>query len=351
MNIIITLFYFAIILGVIVLVHEFGHFFFSKLFKVHVYEFSIGMGPKIFGWKRKNDETDYSIRAIPIGGYCSLAGEDVEYDNNSKVPEEKRLNTKKAWQRFLIMFFGAGNNFLLALIVLFSIGLFYGSTTNDAIVSDLVKDNPAEKAGILIGDKIVKINNHKVTSSEDVSLYIQIENKEKPITFTVLRNNKEINIDVKPIKEKVDDQTVYRVGIYSEGKIKHGFLNAVKFSFDKTKSIVKQMIITVKGLFSGGLSLKQLSGPVGIYSIVDKQKNAGIENILYLVALLSVNVGFINLIPLPAFDGGRILFLIIEKIKGSPVNPKVENVIHTIGFGLLLLLMLYITFFDILRLF
>ena len=111
------------------------------------------------------------------------------------------------------------------------------------------------------------------------------------------------------------------------------------------------MVITIKGLFNGGLSVKQLSGPVGIYSIVDKQKDTGFENILYLVALLSINVGFINLIPLPAFDGGRILFLIIEKIKGSKINPKVENIIHTVGFGLLLLLMLYITFFDVLRLF
>lgn len=346
-----TLIYFVLILGVIVLVHEFGHFFFSKLFKVYVYEFSIGMGPKIKGWKKKNSETDYSLRAIPIGGYCSLAGEDNEYDDEHNIPKDRRLNSKPAWQRFLIMFFGAGNNFILALVMLFTIGIIWGGSTNEAIVSDLVKDNPAMKAGIQIGDKIIKINNHKIESSDDVAIYLQIENKDKPINFKVLRDGKELDFKIKPKKEVVEKQTVYRVGIYSEGKQQYGFINSIKFAFSKFKSLLKQMCITFKALFSGGLSVKQLSGPVGIYNIVGDQAKQGIENVLYLIALLSINVGFINLIPLPAFDGGRILFLIIEKIKGSPVNPKTENIIHTVGFMLLIMLMIYITFNDIIKLF
>ena len=351
MNMIVTLIYFILILGVIVLVHEFGHFFFAKLFGIHVYEFSIGMGPKIFGWKRKNDPTDYSIRAIPIGGYCALAGEDNEYDDQEKVPKEKRLNAKPVWQRFLVMVFGAGNNFLLAILLLFIIGLCWGATTNDAIVSELVKDNPAEKAGIKVGDRITKINGHKIKSSDDVSLYIQIEKKNKPITFTVERNGKTLNIDVKPAKEKVDGSTIYRVGIISQGKTEHGFFAAVKYAFTKLGALIRQMFITFKGLFTGGLSVKQLSGPVGIYNIVGSSAKNGLVNLIYLTALLSVNVGFLNLIPFPAFDGGRVLFLVIEKIKGSPVKPETENKIHTIGFFLLIALMIYITFNDILRIF
>ena len=351
MNTILTLIYFVLILGVIVLVHEFGHFFFAKLFKIYVYEFAIGMGPKIFHWKGKS-ETEYSIRAIPIGGFCSLAGEDNEYDDEAKVPKEKRLNAKPVWQRFLVMVFGAGNNFLLALLVLFVIGIGWGATTNDAIVTELVKDNPAIESGIKIGDKITKVNSSKVKSSDDVALYIQmVKDKTKPITFTVLRDGKEYKIDVKPKAEEVEGQKVYRVGIISAGKTEHGFIPAVKYTFTRFASIYRQMFLTIKGLFSGGLSIKQLSGPVGIYNIVGSTAKSGFANVLYLVALLSINVGFINLIPLPAFDGGRVLFLIIEKIKGSPVKPSVENKIHTIGFILLMVLMVYITFNDILRIF
>lgn len=422
-----TLIYFILILGVIVLVHEFGHFFFAKLFGIYVYEFSIGMGPKLFGWKSKKGETDYSIRAIPIGGYCSLAGEDVGADDEAKIPADRRLNAKPVWQRFLVMVFGAGNNFLLALLVLFVIGIGWGAVSSDATVTDFahyitvtettnksfkendkilkindeiidandntdlayylnkISDNKvtvlvdrnneakeieindkntllteikydipltaAEKGGIQLGDKILKIEGHKVKSSDDVSLYLQIYKKGKPVKFTVLRNNEKIDLMVTPDKEEVSNTTVYRVGIISEGKVEHGFIASIKYMFNRFEAIIRQMVITLKGLFTGGLSVKQLSGPVGIYNVVGTQSKAGLENILYLVALLSINVGFINLLPFPAFDGGRVLFLIIEKIKGSPVKPETENLIHTIGFVLLIILMLYITFYDILRLF
>ena len=348
---IVTLIYFVLILGLIVLVHEFGHFFFSKLFGIYVYEFAIGMGPKIFHWKSKKGETEYSIRAIPIGGFCSLAGEDVEADDEQKIPKDRRLNAKPAWQRFLVMFFGAGNNFLLAILILFIIGLGWGAVSNEAIISELVADGPAETAGLEVGDKILKINGHKIKSNDDVSIYIQIESKDKALTFTVERDGESKDIAVKPAKEEVDGNTIYRVGIISEGKVEHGILASIKYAFTKLGSLYRQMIITLRGLFTGGLSVKQLSGPVGIYNVVGSQREAGFQNILYLIALLSVNVGFINLLPFPAFDGGRILFLIIEKIKGSPVSPELENKIHTIGFMLLLALMIYITFNDILKLF
>ena len=214
-----------------------------------------------------------------------------------------------------------------------------------------VPKSAAEKAGIKVGYKILKIDGHKVKYSDDVSLYIQIYGKGKGTTFTVDRNGKKLDIDVVPDKEKVSGTTVYRVGIISQGDVEHGFIPAVKYTFHRFEAILRQMVITLKGLCTGGLSIKQLSGPVGIYNVVDSQSKAGFQNVLYLIALLSINVGFINLIPLPAFDGGRILFLIIEKIKGSPVSPELEGKIHTIGFILLIALMLYITFYDILRLF
>ena len=345
-----TLIYFIFILGLIVLVHEFGHFFFAKLFKIYVYEFAIGMGPTIFKWKGKS-ETEYSIRAIPIGGFCSLAGEDNEYDDQENIPKDMRLNAKPVWQRFLVMVMGAGNNFILAILVLFIIGLGWGATTNEAIVTELVKDNPAEVAGIKVGDKITKVNNHKVKASDDVALYLQMEDKTKPVTFTIIRDGKEITIDVTPVKEEVEGQEVYRVGVMSAGKTEHGIIPSIKYAFNRVGVLFRQMVITLKGLFTGGISVKQLSGPIGIYNVVGQTAKNGFANVLYLIALLSVNVGFINLLPFPAFDGGRVLFLIIEKIKGSPVKPEVENKVHTVGFVLLMILMVYVTFNDVIRTF
>lgn len=344
-----NLIYFIIILGIIVLVHEFGHFIFAKMFGIYVYEFAIGMGPKLFHFKK--GETEYSIRAIPIGGFCSLAGEDLDGDDINDIPKDRRLQSKPVWQRFLVMFFGAGNNFILAFIILFIVALGWGAVSSKPIVTELVANNPAEQAGIKVGDYILEINGHKIKTSDDVSIYLQVEDKNKPITFTVERDGRELDINVTPQKEEVDGSSIYRVGIVSEGEVERGFVASIKYAFTKMGALFRQMIITLKGLFTGGLSVNQLSGPVGIYNVVGTQAEAGFENILYLIALLSINVGFINLIPFPAFDGGRIVFLIIEKIKGSPIKPETENKIHTIGFILLLALMIYITFNDILKLF
>ncbi len=344
-----NLIYFIIILGFIVLIHESGHFLFAKLFNIYVYEFSIGMGPKLFSKKSKKGETVYSIRAIPIGGFCSLAGE--EGDEDKEVPRDRKLFAKPVWQRFLVMFFGAGFNFIGAIIILFLIGVIWGSTSTKPIISKVAVDNPAYTAGLQDGDYVKKINNHKIKTSDDILIYLQVEDKTKPITFTVERDNKEYNFKVTPKEEEVDGNKIYRIGVTVSGKVEHGITPAIKYAFVKTDSLFRQMFITIKGLFTGGLSVKQLSGPVGIYNIVGEQRQAGFENILYLVALLSINVGFINLLPLPAFDGGRILFLIIEKIKGSPVKPETEGLVHTVGFILLMLLMVYVTFNDILKLF
>ena len=344
-----TLIYFVLVLGIIVLIHESGHFLFAKLFNIYVYEFAIGMGPKLFSWKFKKGETVYSIRLIPIGGFCSLAGEDV--DNDKEIPRDRKLFAKPIWQRLLVMFFGAGFNFIGALIILFTIGLFWGSAVSKPILGEVTKDYPAYTAGLQKGDYVKKINNHKIKSSDDILIYLQVEDKSKPIVFTIERDNKEYEFKVKPVEEEVDGNKIYRIGVSINNEVEHGFIAAVKYSFAKSASLFRQMVITFKGLFTGGISVNQLSGPVGIYNVVGQQREAGFQNILYLIALLSINVGFINLIPFPAFDGGRILFLVIEKIKGSPVKPETENLIHTIGFILLMALMLYVTFNDILKLF
>lgn len=346
-----TLILFIFVLGIIVLVHEFGHFLFAKLFGIYVYEFSIGMGPKLFGFKGKNGETEYNIRAIPVGGFVQLAGEEV--DDDKKVPRDRKLFAKPVWQRFLVMFFGAGFNFILALVILFGIGVICGAPSTSSKLTSVDKNLPAYKAGIEAGDTVIAINNHKIRTNDDLAIYLEMANKDKDIKFVVKKENgSEKSYEVRPEKVKDDEGNVsYKLGIGFGGTREYGFVSAVKFTFVKTGSLLRQMVITLKGLFTGGIGVGQLSGPVGIYSIVGSQAKQGIENIFYLIALLSINVGFINLVPFPAFDGGRILFLFIEKVKGSPVKPETENKIHTVGFFILMALMLYITFNDIFKLF
>lgn len=347
-----TLIYFVLILGIIVLVHEFGHFIFAKMFGVYVYEFSIGMGPKIFSKRRKNkkDETEYCIRAIPIGGFVQLAGEEVEDDTT--IPKEKKMYSKPIWQRFLIMFFGAGNNFILAILILLLCGMFFGSYNMDPVVTKLTPGYPMETSGIEVGDEFVKINGNSISTSDDVRIYFSLATPGEAINLEMKKEDgKIVTYEINPLKEELDEGTSYKYGIEFTVEKEKGFFAPFKYAFTKTGALFKQMFITFKMLFTGQVGMDNLSGPVGIYSIVGQTRSAGFESVLQLVALLSINVGFINLIPFPAFDGGRILFLVIEKIKGSPVNPKVENILHSIGFILLLILLVYITFNDIIRMF
>lgn len=350
MNFIINLLLFIVILGVIILVHEAGHFMWAKLRGVYVYEFALGMGPKIWGFKK--GETEYNLRAIPIGGFCQLAGEDLEDDDDEDIPEDRRLQAKKPWERFLIMVFGPMNNFILAVLLLFFIALVWGGTTMDPVITTVEKGSAAEKVGIEEGDKILEINGHRITSSDDISLFLAIADPTKKNEIVISRDDDEVmTYKIKPKKIEENGEESYRYGIGMQQERTKGIGNAFIYTFKKTKSIFKQMFITVGYLFTGGIRLSQLSGPVGIYSIVGQQRSAGLASILYLMAFLSINVGFINLLPIPAFDGGHILFIIIEMIKGSPVKPEIENKIHTFFLILLMLLMVVITINDIIRLF
>lgn len=345
-----TIIYFILILGIIVCVHEFGHFLFAKKSGIYVYEFSIGMGPRLFKWKRKNDETEYSIRLLPIGGFVQMAGEDLEADQKSQIPKEKQMQNKKWYQRFLTIIAGVMFNFILAIILLFVIALIHGAPSLGTTIGEVSKDSPAYKAGLEKSDKIIKVGNKKVNNSDMLMLELQVQSS-KETTFVVLKKDgTRKTVSVKPKKVTVNKQEGYQYGFALENKVTHGLWSSLKYAFSKTASIVEQMIFIIGYLFMGKLSLSSLAGPVGIFQVVGETAKTGILNVIYLIAFMSINVGFINLLPIPAFDGGRLLFLIIEKIKGSPVSPKVENTIHAVGFMLLMLLMVVITYNDILRL-
>lgn len=342
-----TLIYFIIILGVIVFIHELGHFIFAKKAGIYVYEFSIGMGPQLFKWNRKNDETDYCLRLFPIGGFVQMAGEEIEDDPD--IPKDKKFGVKKFSQKFMTVIAGIMMNFILAIVLLFIVGLVNGAPQNKPIVGDIEENYPAYTSGLKEGDQFLKINGKNANTSDKLTLQLQANNGEK-ITAEVLRDGEVKTITLNPKLVKVDGKETYKYGFQIVDEVKHGFVASLEYAFSKTISLLHQMVFVIFYLITGQLSVTSLAGPVGIYDVVGDAANAGFINLVYLTAFISINVGFINFLPIPAFDGGRILFLIIEKIKGKPVDPKLENTIHAIGFFLLIALMILITYNDIIRL-
>ena len=342
-----TLIYMILILGIIVFVHESGHFIFAKRAGIYVYEFSLGMGPRLFKFKRKNDETEYSIRLFPIGGYVQMAGEGIEEDKD--IPVNMRMQSKSWIQRFLTIVAGIMFNFILAIIVFFIIGLVNGSSQNKPYIADV--EEGINSSVINVGDQIIAVNGKKVIFTDVLVLDVHVKSG-KPLNLTVKgSDSKEREVVLNPIEVNDDGNVSYKYGIALGDQYKSGVLAAIKYAFVKFASLITQMFLIIINLFTGKLGISSMSGPVGIFNVVGESAKAGFINLIYLVGFISLNVGFMNFLPIPALDGGRLLFLIIEKIKGSKVDMKVENTIHTIGFALLMLLMLVITFNDIVKLF
>lgn len=347
----VTILLLIFILGIIILIHEFGHFIWAKKFGVHIYEFSLGMGPVVYTHKGKKDKINYNIRAFPIGGFVSMAGE--VYDDDDKISKEKLMCNKPWLQRLIILIAGVMNNFILAIVFLFFIGLIWGAPNSKPIVGTILENSAISKTEIEVGDQILEINGIKAKSWDKLQIALYRKNDKEAYEFVVKKSDGSIKTyNVTPEKVKNEDGTeTNKFGFGVDTTKEYGFVASVKYAFQKFGSIVSSMLLTVTSLFTGKISLSALSGPVGMYEVVGQSIGLGISQIIYIIAFLSINVGFINILPFPAFDGGRVLFMIIEKIKRSPVDAKLENVFHTIGFFLLMILMVYITIQDILKLF
>ena len=257
-----SLLWFILILGAIVAVHEFGHFIFAKLANVYVYEFSIGMGKKIFGKKKKDQETEFCIRAVPLGGYVMIAGEDVEDED---IPKNRQMCNKNFIQRFLILFAGPFNNFLFAFIILFLSAIFFD-------------DYPAYNAGIESGDLILSIDGKKIKNWDKALILLQTS-EGKTMTIEVKKKNGDVvKYEVTPIEDTDSEgNTSYKFGISANSKKEYGFIKSIKYAFNRTVSLFVSMFDTLKYLFAGKVGVNQLSGPVGIYSIIDSQAKEGFE--------------------------------------------------------------------------
>ncbi len=345
-----TAIYTILVFCLIIAVHEFGHFAVSKLTGMTVHEFSIGMGPKLITHHGK--KTDYSLRLLPIGGYVKLEGEDESSD------DENAFCNKKPWQRLCVLFAGAFMNFLLGFIIFIIIFSFSaGITTN--VVGNVIADSAFEKAGIVAGDEIVYMAGASYSSTihsyNDIN-YFMSKNGYESFDVTMIRGEDKF---IKTIVPQYDKESQRKIMGFVPHVEKPNFVNVITSSYRQSLFVIKVVIDSFAGLFTGKVSLSNLSGPVGIVNEIGNAAKEGMAqsllisllNVLSLAALISINLGVVNLLPLPALDGGRILFIIIELIRKKPIDKEREGMFHFIGFALLILLMVSVTFFDIQRLF
>ena len=352
-----------------VFVHELGHFVVARRNGIAAHEFGFGFPPRIFGvykneqgkWSLvkggKNVETKntiYSLNWFPIGGFVRIKGED-----GSRKNDKDSFANKSPWSRSKVLIAGVAMNFILAWLLFsisFMLGTFQEVSDNDSqngkiLINMVSKDSPSQKMGIMLGDEIIAggvddlIDFRKI---EDVQSYIN-ENKGQEIILKIKRKKEILYLSGIPRAESVENQGALGIGLSRVEIIRYGFFQSFYQGFLELLNVFLMMFITFKQLFLGNTSGVDVTGIIGIAVYTGQVIPLGIVQILRFAAILSVNLGIINIFPFPALDGGRVLFIIIEKIKGSPVSEKMENIFHTAGFMILILLMVFVTFKDLVR--
>lgn len=332
--------------GLLISIHELGHFTFAKLFKVKVNEFALGMGPAIF--KKKKGETTYALRLLPIGGYVSMEGEDKESS------DENAFNRKKVWQKIIIVAAGAIMNLILGVVIVATC-LAMDDLVGTTEILQFEENAISHQTGLEAGDRILEIDGHKVFSDMDIS-FLMTRSDDGIFDMVVRRDGEKVDLEGVTFKtQKEDGYTIISYDFVILGK-ETTFLNVVSTAVKQTISIGRLVWLSLFDLVTGKFGLSDLSGPVGTVNILADVTSSAVESkanlisALTLMSFVSINIGIFNLLPLPALDGGRLFFLIIEGIRRKPINPKYEGYIHGAGLALLLLLMVAVTFNDIVNL-
>ena len=359
-----------------VFVHELGHFWTARKFGIKCDEFGFGFPPRICGWRKVNgkrkffwgnkdidkiesEDTVYSMNWIPLGGFVKIKGEDGE-----NVGEPDSFGAKKIWQRAVVLSAGVFMNIVLAalcLMIVFMIGAPQVVDTADpnAIIKDpklmvmsFVAESPAQEAGVALGDVIKTINGQEVVTIDEVQSFVY-ENEGETISLLVERLGEEKTFEIEITKIAETDLPGMGVGIANTGIVRYPWYQSIWYGIRGTYVMAGQIIVAfatvIKNAVVGAPIGVELAGPIGIAVMTGQVARMGFVYILQFTALLSINLAIINFLPLPALDGGRVLFLIIEKIRGKAVNQKVEQIIHATGFFLLILLMIIVTGKDLFR--
>ncbi|WP_058307780.1 RIP metalloprotease RseP [Gracilibacillus massiliensis] len=415
-----TVIAFILMFGLLVFVHEFGHYYVAKKTGMLVREFAIGFGPKVFSTVK--NETLYTIRLLPMGGYVRVAGEDPEIidikpgqhigltfneagevdqiivNNKAKHPDalvieveridldhdliiegyeideetkysfrvhekadfimdekatqiapyNRQFASKTVGQRGLQLFAGPLMNFVLTVVIFLILANIQGVPVDDVRIGSVVDNSPAEEAGFEPDDTIIEIEGQSIGEWDEFQEIVQAS-PEESLEMTVLRDNQEIPLEVTPALVETPEQNIGQVGVTLA--LEKSFIRSIPYSLEETYRWSTLILTNLGKLVTGQFSIDMLSGPVGIYDATDQVVKTGFLNFLTWTAVLSVNLGIINLVPLPALDGGRLIFVGLEAIRRKPIDPQKEGVVHFIGFALLMLLMIIVTWNDIQRLF
>ncbi len=326
--------------------HELGHFLTARLFGVGVNEFSIGMGPKLISRRSKKSGTLYALRALPIGGFVSLVGEDED------VEEENSLTKKPWYQRFIILIAGSGMNIITAIIVMFILlasSPYYASTIVATTELRPIENSVLYEAGIRDGDKIIQIDNEKINVWQDLSYKILTDGTE-PLDITVIRDEKELTFKDIQFPTETSDGILCGQIDFSVYALKKTVPTLLRETVYESFSTVKMIYSSMFDLITGKYGLEAVSGPVGTVNVIAETASMGVRSLATLFVFISMNLGVLNLLPLPALDGGRIFFVLVEAVRRKPIKPEHEGWVHFAGMVLLLLFMAVITFKDILKL-
>lgn len=345
-NIIGTIILTIIILGVLITIHEVGHYSAARIFKVSIREFAIGMGPKILRWTSKKTGINYSLRLLPIGGFVNMVGEDETADIN----DSGALPNKPVWQRMIITVSGAILNLVLGVLIMFVVVIMTPNLGSTTIIKFNEETAISSDYGLMVGDEIYKINNSRVHIANDL-VYEVMRSGVEPVDITVIRNGQKIILmDVVFPTVSSKGHLFGTVDFYVSGVPKN-IINIIKHSYYQSISSMKMIWQSFYDLINGKYGVEDMSGPIGVTIAIDEAKKGGNSNLLYLCSMITLNLGIFNLLPLPALDGGRLIFQIVELIRGKPIKPEYEGYVHFAGIVLLMLLMVAVTYQDIMKLF
>lgn len=334
----------VLVFGVLIFIHEFGHYIFARIFKVTIEEFAIGMGPKLVWYTSKKTNITYSLRMIPIGGYVAMVGEDGESaDPNS-------FDKKPSWQRLIITVAGATVNIVagfIAMSILTSMIYLYGTEVGEFYTEEQTGfEVSSEDSGLMVGDVITKVSGKRVRIYDELSYQVMRYGNE-PCTITVVRDGVTMDLSIEFPEDVVSGQE-FGVIDFKPVAVERNIGSIIKFSWQKSILIVRMCWESIIDLITGRYTLDAVSGPVGISGAIGDAAKAGFPNLLYLTAMISINLGVMNLLPVPALDGGRILFILIEIISRRRLPKKVEDTINAVGLFALLGLSVIIMIKDVL---
>lgn len=345
MGTVLTVIFYAIVMvfvfGVLIFIHEFGHFFTARRCGVAIKEFAVGMGPTLFSWNSKKYDTRYALRAFPIGGFVSMVGEDEESE------DENAFCNKSVWKRMIIVVAGAVMNLLLGFVLMLMVVLLQGKI-GSTIVADF-SENAISNQQLQVGDEIIKIDGTRVHSGNEVMYEITNKGYE-PIDILVKRDGEKITLENVVFSTFEEDGIMFGNVDFMVLEESRSALNIIKQTFFRSVSTVKMVYDSLIGLVSGRFGVDAVSGPIGVAEVVGSAAKTNYLSFIYIVSVLTINLGVVNLLPFPALDGGRFVFLAVEGIRRKPLNRKIEGYINFAGIIILLAFMAFVSFKDILKL-